>query len=145
MHDTVAPCAQTAAEFRFLAGNEVWIVSFDLGENGPPHQNISAAKIRVSGRIDPVEIKNAVVDGTLRVEFPAMPPYGGNAEVGFKGFAGSLYELRVKDRIAVKEENVRRGRSLPPRIAGSRRGLDSSMKNDYLGTKVGGYLRTAIG
>jgi hypothetical protein len=145
MHDTVAQCAQTAAELRFLAGNEAWIVSFDLGENGPPHQNISTAKIRVSGRIDPVKIKNAVVDGTLRVEFPAMPPYGGNAGVGFKGVAGSQYELRVEDRIAVKKENVRRGCPLPPCIAGSRRGLKSSLKNDNLGIKIGGYLRTAVG
>src|ERR1700733_12763333 len=103
MHDTVAPCAQTAAEFRFFAGNEAWVVSFDLGESGAPHQNISTAKVRISGRIDPVEIKNAVVDRMLRVELPAMPPYGGNARVRFKDLASSLYEMWVEDRIAVKE------------------------------------------
>ena len=74
-----------------------------------------------------------------------MAPYGGNARVGFKGVAGSRYELRVEDRIAVKEENVGRGRPLPPCIAGSRRGLNSSLKNDNLGIRVGGYLWTAVG
>jgi hypothetical protein len=108
VHDTVAPCAQTAAEFRFFAGNEAWVVSFDLAESGAPHQNISTAKIRISGRIDPIEVKNAVVDRMFRVEFPAMPPYSGNAGVRFKDLASSLYEIRVEDGIAVKEENVRR-------------------------------------
>ena len=90
MHDTVAPCAQTAAELGFFAGNEAGVVSFDVGKSGPPHQHISTAKISVSGRINPVEVKNAVVDRMLRVEFPSMPPYAGNARVRFKDLASSL-------------------------------------------------------
>ena len=53
--------------------------------------------------------------------------------------------MRVEDRIAVQEEDVGRGRPLPPRVAGSRGGLDSSMKNDNLGIEIGGRLRTAVG
>jgi hypothetical protein len=90
MQDTVAPCAQTAAERRFFAGNEAWVVSFDLSESGPPHQDISTPEIRIPGRVDPVEIKNAVVDRVHRVEVSAMPPNDGNARVRFKDFESCL-------------------------------------------------------
>ncbi len=46
--------------------------------------------------------------------------------------------MRIEDRIAVKEEDVRRGRPLPPCVPGSRGSLDSSMKNDDLGTEFAG-------
>jgi hypothetical protein len=145
MHDTVASCTQTAAELRLFAGSEVWIVSLDLNESAPPHQNISTAKVSIPGRIDPIEIKNAIVDRTLRVELSAMPPYSGNVLVGFKDFEGCRHKMRVEDRIAVKKEDVRCGRPLPACVPGSRGGLDSSMKNDDLGIEIAGGLWTSVG
>ncbi len=53
--------------------------------------------------------------------------------------------MRVEDRIAVKKEDVRRGRPLPPCVPGSRGSLESSMKNDDLGTEIAGGLWTFIG
>src|ERR1700678_420713 len=70
MHDTVASSAEAAAEFRLFAGNEAWIVSFGLSESAPSHEDISTTKICIPSGIDPVEVKHAVIDRTLRVELP---------------------------------------------------------------------------
>ena len=53
--------------------------------------------------------------------------------------------MRMQDRVSVKEEDVRRGRLLPPRVAGSCGGLDSSVKNDDVGIEIGGGLWTSVG
>jgi hypothetical protein len=76
----------------------------------------------------------------LRVELTAMAPHRRDTRLGFKYFESSRWEALVQDGIAIEEQNIRSESPLPPSVAGARCGLDSTVKNDDLGTEIAGHL-----
>ena len=74
VEDAMAVGAHAAAELGLFAGDQLGVVAACFFEGAAAHEDISAAELGDTRRVDPVEIEDAVVDGCFRMNLAAMAP-----------------------------------------------------------------------
>ena len=76
VEDAVSAGAHAAAELGLFAGDQFGVVASGFFEGAAAHEDVASAELGDAGRVDPVEIEDAVVDGCFGMYLAAMAPDG---------------------------------------------------------------------
>ena len=136
--------AHAAAELGLFAGDQFGVVASGFFEGAAAHEDVASAELGDAGRVDPVEIEDAVVDGCFGMNLAAMAPDGDDRGVLEHGSKRGVSEIRMQDGIAIEKENELAICRAPSGVAPECCGSSLRVENDHLRAIVCGEFGAAV-